>query len=95
MVSCIPVNNVWVGTIAGSETVGTTENGYTIFASGVDENGNQVNDYVLGKGGIEILDNNGMPTPSSHSYFVHLLSAESEDPKEGDLYPTLSGYMIW
>lgn len=94
MVSCIPVNNVWVGTIAGSETVGTTENGYTIFASGVDENGNQVNDYVLGKGDIEILDNNGMPTPNQQSHFVKLLSAQSDNLKEGDMFPTSSGYMI-
>lgn len=93
--NCVLVNNIWVGTIAGSDATGTTENGYTIFASGIDESGNQVNDYVLGKGDIEILDSTGVPTPSSHSYFVHLLSAESEDPKEGDLYPTLSGYMIW
>lgn len=93
-VQCVPVNNIWVGTIDGSDATGTTANGYTIFASGVDENGNQVNDYVLGKGGIEILDNNGMPTPNQQSHFVKLLSAQIDNLKEGNMFPTSSGYMI-
>ena len=34
------MGGVWVGTVAGTQTSGTSENGYSIFASGTDENGN-------------------------------------------------------
>ncbi len=92
---CVLTGGVWVGTIEGTSTSGTSTNGYTIFASGTDENGNAVTGYVLGKGDIEILEADGTLNPDAPSYYVHLLSAQSETPKEGDLYPTLSGYMIW
>lgn len=89
------VGGIWVGTIQGTATSGTSKNGYTIFADGTDENGNNVTGYVLGKGDIEILNADGTLNPDAPSYYVHLLSAQADVPKEGDLYPTLSGYMIW
>lgn len=92
---CVLTGGVWVGTIEGTSTSGTSTNGYTIFASGTDENGEPVTGYILGKGDIEILNADGTLNPDAPSYYVHLLSAQADVPKEGDLYPTLSGYMIW
>ena len=89
------MGGVWVGTVAGTQTSGTSENGYSIFASGTDENGNAVSGYILGKGNVEITDADGTLSPDRAQYYVHLLSAQSATPREGDLYPTEDGYKIW
>ena len=47
--------NIWVGTVEGSPTAGSCTNGYTVLADGIDENGNPVSGYVLGRGDVEIL----------------------------------------
>lgn len=93
--SCVLVGGVWVGTIEGCPISGRSENGFTVFASGIDENGNPVSNYVLGKGLIEILEGDGTIIPDAPSYYVHLLSAEPSTPKEGDMWPTDDGYVIW
>lgn len=92
---CVLTGGVWVGTIEGTSTSGTSTNGYTIFASGTDENGEPVTGYVLGKGDIEILEADGTLAPNPTRYYVKLLSAEAETPREGDMYPTADGYVIW
>lgn len=89
---CVLVGGVWVCTIEGSASPGESQNGYTIYADGVDENGNRVTGYVLGKGSIYILENDGTITPGETTYYVHLLSSQPASPKEGDLWQ-LSG--IW
>lgn len=67
-----------------------------MYANGIDENGNEVTGYVLGKGLVEILDADGTITPSETTYYVHMLSAEPSTPKDGDLWPLSSGgYMIF
>lgn len=92
---CKLIGSVWVGTIAGSSTTGTSDNGYTIFASGTDENGNAVSNYVLGKGLVEILETDGTITPGVDTAYVHLFEAEPETPKDGDVWPADGGYVIW
>jgi hypothetical protein len=89
------VGGIWVGTLQGTPTSGTSTNGYTIFADGTDENGNNVTGYVLGKGDIEILEADGTLSPDPARYTVKLLSAEATQPREGDMYPTDDGYVIW
>lgn len=84
--NCVLVGGVWVGTIAGSSSSGYSENGYTVYADGIDENGNEVTGYVLGKGDITILESDGAITPGSYSYYVHLLSAQPDSPKDGDMW---------
>ena len=88
---CVLVGGVWVGTIEGTSTTGRTEKGYTVYASGTDENGNAVNGYVLGKGDIEILESDGTVVPGKSLAYVHLLSADSVGEKDGDLWRDLSG----
>ena len=58
---CVLVGGVWVGTIEGSPAGGTCTNGYTVIADGIDENGNPVSGYVLGRGDVEILKEDGTP----------------------------------
>ena len=93
--NCKLIGCVWVGTIQGSSTSGTSENGYTVYASGIDENGNPVSNYVLGKGLVEILENDGTITPGQDTAYVHLLDTQPTTPKEGDLYPVSDGYALW
>ena len=58
---CVLVGGVWVGTIEGSSATGSYTNGYTVLANGTDENGNPVSGYVLGRGDVEILKEDGTP----------------------------------
>ena len=85
---CVLVGGVWTGTIEGTSTPGKSEKGYTIYASGTDENGNAVTGYILGKGDIEILDADGTLTPGETLAYVHLLSAGATGEKDGDLWQT-------
>ena len=94
-VDCVQVNNVYVGTIEGSSTSGKSQNGYTIFADGIDEKGNPVNGYVLGKGDIYILDADSTLTPlETASYYLHLVDANTPDKKKGDVFKTTDGFVI-
>lgn len=92
---CILVGGIWVCTVAGSASTGFSQNGYTIYADGKDENGNEVTGYVLGKGDITILESDGTITPDETSYYVHMLSAEPTSPKEGDLWQTEGSWFIY
>ena len=85
----------WVGTIDGNTTAGTTKNGFTITASGTDENGDPVTGYILGKGDFCVLEAGETPQPDAPFAYVHLLDGESEEPKTGDLYPISGDYFIW
>jgi hypothetical protein len=73
--NCVRVGCVWVGTIAGSTSSGKSENGFTIYANGIDENGNAVTGYVLGKGVVEILEADGTITPGIDTHYLHLYDA--------------------
>lgn len=92
---CVLTGGVWTGTVEGTVTSGISENGYTIFADGTDENGNPVTGYILGRGDVKILEADGTIVPDPTRYYVHLLSAQSSTPAEGDMYPTDDGYVIW
>lgn len=93
--SCVLTGGIWVGTIEGTSTTGTSMNGYTIFADGTDENGNTVTGYVLGKGDIYILDSNGQLNPDATRCVVRMLSAESATPMEGDFWPVNGTWYIY
>lgn len=92
---CVLVGGVWVCTIEGSTSPGESQNGYTIYADGVDENGDRVTGYVLGKGCISILETDGTITPGETTYYVHLLSSQPVSPKEGDLWQLSGSWYIW
>lgn len=91
---CVPVNNVYVGTIEGSQITGKSQNGYTVFADGIDENGNPVNGYILGKGDIYILDADSTLTPTPTTYYLHLTNSDDTELKKGDVFKTEFGFTI-
>ena len=91
---CVQTGGVWVGTLAGCGTAGSSTQGYTVFADGIDEHGNPVQGYVLGKGDVEIIAADGTITPTETTHYVHLLSAASATPRDGDMYPDGNGYKI-
>ena len=92
---CVLAGGAWVATVTGCAVSGTTENGFTVFAGGVDENGNAVANYVLGKGDVEVLKADGTLSPDAPAYYVHLLEEEPDAPNEGDMWPTAAGFVIW
>ena len=67
---CVLVGGVWVGTVEGSSATGSYTNGYTVLANGTDENGNPVSGYVLGRGDVEILKEDGTPIADDPTHFV-------------------------
>lgn len=84
--NCVLTGGVWVGTVEGCAISGKVEKGYTIYANGVDENGNAVNDpYVLGKGDVEILEADGSITPGDKASRMYYYEYAPENPKEGDV----------
>lgn len=94
-VECVLVGGVYVGTIAGCNTVGNVQNGYSIFADGEDENGNAVTGYCLGKGDIKILDAGGITQPLQNTTFVQILSERPESPNDGDMWQTNGAWYVW
>lgn len=92
---CVLVGGVWVGTVDGTSTPGKSDFGYAIYASGIDEHGNPVTGYCLGKGDVEILDDEGSISPSEHVTYTTLLSAMPENPKDGYIFPLSGEYYIW
>lgn len=95
-VECKLIGSVWVGTVKGSSATGRCENGYTVFASGNDENGNPVSNYVLGKGLIEILEADTELKPGADITYIHLWDEEPDQPKEGDMWSDgEGGYVIY
>ena len=92
---CVPVGGVYVGTVAGAGVSGTTENGYTVFADGTDENGASVTGYILGRGNVTILDDDGNIQPDATRYYVRMLSADTDNHFEGDLYKSNGAWYIW
>ena len=67
---CVLHGNIWVGTVEGSSATGSYTNGYTVLANGTDENGNPVSGYVLGRGDVEILKEDGTPIADDPTHFV-------------------------
>lgn len=87
---------VWVATLEGTATAGTSLQGYKILASGIDENGQSVSNYCLGRGDVTILEDDGELIPENVTTYTRLLSSEPTQPKEGDLWPLSSGgYVIY
>ena len=93
-VQCSLVGGVWVGTVIGSTQSGFVSNGYAIYADGVDENGDAVNGYVLGKGDITIYAKDRSISPGT-KYQMYLLSAQSSNPKNGDVWQEDGKWYIW
>ena len=80
---CVLNGSVWVGTVEGCAVSGTSQNGFVVTASGIDEDGNAVTNYVLGAGDLYVqqLDGTIAPTNSSRMYFYENVP---DNPKKGE-----------
>ena len=83
---CVLVGGCWVGTLAGSDSVGKTAKGFTVTADGTDEDGNEVKGYVLGVGDLVLLDRDATAAASETRHYVHILDEKPEKANEGDAY---------
>lgn len=86
---------IWVGTINGCSTIGKSSNGFTVFADGIDENGNDVQGYVLGKADLYIMENSPFIQPSTTSYQVRYFESQPSNPNIGDCYLSNGVLNIW
>lgn len=84
----------WVATLDGCAKPGAVTGGYTITADGIDERGEAVSGYVLGRGDVVVLDRDGTVTVGETTYYLHLLAAKPDSPKRGDVYVDGSGALI-
>ncbi len=83
---CVLVGGCWVGTLAGTDSVGKTASGFTVTANGIDEDGNETKGYVLGVGDLVLLDRDATAAAGKTSHYIHLLAEKPEKANEGDAY---------
>ena len=76
---------VWVATIQGTEISGKVSNGYEIVASGKDEDGNDVNGYVLGCGDVIVINRDVNATKDIEKFYVKWNDELPTNPVKGDL----------
>ena len=60
---CVLTGGVWVGTVRGCSTPGTSLSGFVVTADGVDEHGATVSGYILGVGDVVVLTREESVTP--------------------------------
>ena len=100
-VEAVRVNNMYVATIPPTSTAGTSTFGYSILAKGKDENGDDTDPWILGKGDVVILENDGSitPSPSVHYMTFDTASVAPSNPHIGQTYrwinATASGIAMW
>lgn len=79
--------NVYVATVDGCQTVGEVKNGLTISANGIDEDGNAVTGYILGRGDLYVMDGDAIvPDPGTVKNYVKLCDTLPTAPTKGDAY---------
>lgn len=64
---------------------GSTDNGYSILGSGVDELGQRVENYVFGKGTVYIMDDDSVVHPGVETWTLHFLDSKPARPLKGDV----------
>jgi hypothetical protein len=80
------VGGVWICTFEGSTRAGISKNGYSIIVSGVDENNEDVYDYVLGKGDVEILNAEAIVSSDINVSTLKIYESKPADVKNGDAW---------
>ena len=81
---CVLNGSVWVGTVEGCATSGTSTNGFYVTASGIDENENVITNYVLGAGDLYVKDLDGTIDPERVGTKMYFNDTLPTNPKKGD-----------
>ena len=81
---CVLTGGVWVGTVEGCATSGTCTQGFVITASGIDEDGNTVTNYVLGAGNVIVKRLDGTIAPETSAARMYFYDTAPAQPKKGD-----------
>lgn len=81
---CVLNGNIWIGTVEGCATSGTSTNGFIVTASGIDENENIVTNYVLGAGDLYVKDLDGTIDPERVGTKMYFNDTLPTNPKKGD-----------
>lgn len=83
--AAVRTGSVWVSTIGGCDNAGKVSNGYEIIADGIDEDGNAVTGYVLGKGDVYVIEDDTDIARLLDKYTVRYLDDIPDNPTTGDL----------
>lgn len=81
---CVLNGNIWIGTVEGCATSGTSTNGFIVTASGIDENENVITNYVLGAGDLYVKDLDGTIDPDRTGQKMYFNDTIPTNPKKGD-----------
>lgn len=92
---CSIVSGCYFTTIPACGTSGKSVKGIQVIANGTDQDGNEINGYCLGIGDIVVIDRDGSYYDSGTVHYLHLLSAESAEPQQGDIYHDGSTFKIY
>lgn len=83
---CTLVGGVWIATMPSCNTAGNVSKGYAVVAKGTDEQGNDVESYILGRGAIQIIDCDIKTSALPNTYNVTLLPDKPDNPSNGDIW---------
>lgn len=86
---------VWVATFDGCDVAGKVGNGLSILADGIDEDGNEVTGYVLGKGDLFILENDTEIARLVEKHTVVYMDELPSTPSVGDLVNSNGEFRIF
>ena len=77
--------NVWVATVEGCPIAGKTMGGFTIYADGTDEGGNEVTGYVLGNGDCYVMEKSEKISALVGKTTMRILDDIPSTPAKGDV----------
>lgn len=83
---CTLVGGVWIATMPSCDVAGNVSRGYAVIAKGKDESGNDVSDYILGRGDIYVIDCDIKTNALPKTYSVTLCPNKPDNPNDGDIW---------
>ena len=85
IVDCVRIGNAWVGTFLGCDVVGKVKQGIEVLADGINENGEDVDGYVLGIADYIVMDKGQNIDALIEKYNVRFLDELPANASKGDM----------
>lgn len=92
---CVRVGNIWQGTISAPEMSGKVQNGFEVIAAGEDEDGNPVENYILGVGDVEVLSRDAQALKDVEKVYVKFSDELPLTASKGDFVYHNGQYYIF